>query len=118
MQTQREQKHPKERGGGDSAKWSQIGLKLYTTVQQGHILSSLIFSATKIQKSISCENLSLYLDLVRQDENDKLPKSVNGDYRLLNKSQSSCAETNDLIPPCPPQNFVLDNEFSCISSGH
>ena len=48
-------------------------------------------------------------------ENDKLPRSINGDYRLLNKSQSSCAETNDLIPPCHPQNFELDNEFSCIS---
>ena len=48
-------------------------------------------------------------------ENDKLPRSINGDYRLLNKSQSSCAETNDLIPPCTPQNFELDNEFSCIS---
>ena len=90
MQTQREQKHPKERGGGDSAKWSQIGLKLYTTVQQGHILSSLIFSATKIQKSISCENLSLYLDLARQDEKDELPSVL-----------------QDLIPIC----FLLHKSF-------
>ena len=46
-------------------------------------------------------------------ENDLLPKTAENDYKLLNKSQIICGETNDLIPPCPPISLVLDDEFSC-----
>jgi hypothetical protein len=34
---------------------------------------------------------------------------------LLNSSQIICGQTNDMIPPCPPISFRLDNAFDCLS---
>ncbi len=48
-------------------------------------------------------------------ENDKLPKTINNDYKLLNKSQIICSETNDLVPPCPPMSLELDDQFNCTN---
>ena len=46
MQTQREQKHPKERIGDDSPEWSQIGLKVWDKVASW-VLLSLVRKNTK-----------------------------------------------------------------------
>ncbi len=46
-------------------------------------------------------------------ENDKLPSNMINDDLLLNNSQKICAQTNDLIPPCPPIEFKVSDQFSC-----
>ena len=46
-------------------------------------------------------------------ENGKLPKDLEYKDLLLNNSQRICAQTNDLTPPCPPQNLSVTDEFEC-----
>ena len=46
-------------------------------------------------------------------ENDSLPKTLENGYEILNKSQKICAQTNDLIAPCPPVGFKISDEFNC-----
>jgi hypothetical protein len=35
---------------------------------------------------------------------------------LINRSQQSCAQPNDTIPPCPPPSIAVDQNFNCRSS--
>ena len=46
-------------------------------------------------------------------ENDSLPKSLENGYQIFNKSQKICAQTNDLVPPCPPVDFKISDQFIC-----
>lgn len=46
-------------------------------------------------------------------ENNKLPLNIIYDDLLLNNSQKICAQTNDLIPPCPPNEFKISDQYSC-----
>ncbi len=46
-------------------------------------------------------------------ENDRLPLNIINDDLLINNSQKICAQTNDLIPPCPPIEFKVSDQYSC-----
>ena len=46
-------------------------------------------------------------------ENSVLPLDISHGDNLLNKSQKICAQTNDLVPPCPPVNFKISDDYIC-----